>query len=418
MVIQDVVAQHAEEAAFLWTTRERAVGVPRYSLKSLAALDERVDAHLDGLRIAGDAGWALCRANLENAEASVVFPLAVLAFETGDRQRMLDALTAGCISAETRRGLVSALGWLDYQTVAPWVRRLLDAKAAAHRAIGVAACAVQRQDPGAALTSSIDDPDPILRSRALRAVGELKRRDLLNQVRHHLTDEDEQCRFWAAWTLTLYRDRAGLQSLAQWLGKGDRFGRLAILLSVRAMSLEDGRHWIRTMANDPGLRRCAVIGAGALGDPSSVPWLIGNMQSPELSRLAGEAFSMMTGVDLEAQDLDQDGPGPASGEAADEPSAVDAPDLDEDSHLTWPKHALVEQWWRIHRADFQDGMRYLAGQPLTTPAAREVLRAGNQRQRAAAAIELALREPDEILFEVRGRGTDQQRRLFAGDTRP
>ena len=79
MVIHDVVAQHAEEAAFLWTTRERAVGVPHYSLKSLAALDERVDAHLDGLRIAGEAGWTLCRANLENADASVVFPLAVLA---------------------------------------------------------------------------------------------------------------------------------------------------------------------------------------------------------------------------------------------------------------------------------------------------------------------------------------------------
>ena len=253
----------------------------------------------------------------------------------------------------------------------------------------------------------------MLRSRALRAVGELKRHDLLHHVRQHMADEDERCRFWAAWALTLYRDRTGLQSLARWLGKGDRFGRLAIQLSVRAMSLEDGRHWIRTMANDPGVRRCAVIGAGALGDPSSVPWLIGNMQSPELSRLAGEAFSMITGVDLEAEGLDQDDP--ASGEEADEPSSVDAPDLDEDRHLTWPKHALVEQWWRIHRGDFQEGMRYLAGQPLTTSAARHVLTVGNQRQRAAAAIELALREPSEILFEVRARGADQQRQLLAGD---
>jgi uncharacterized protein (TIGR02270 family) len=152
-----------------------------------------------------------------------------------------------------------------------------------------------------------------------------------------------------------------------------------------------------------------VIGAGALGDPSSVPWLIGNMKSPDLSRLAGEAFSMITGVDLEAQDLDQDGP--ASGEEPEEPSSVNPLGLDEDGHLSWPKHALVEQWWRIHHGDFQDGMRYLAGQPLTTRAARQVLTVGNQRQRAAAAIELALREPDEILFEVRARGADQRQLL-------
>jgi hypothetical protein len=47
-----------------------------------------------------------------------------------------------------------------------------------------------------------------------------------------------------------------------------------------------------------------------------------------------------------------------------------------------------------------------------------VLTVGNQRQRAAAAIELALREPDEILFEVRARGADQRRQLLEGNERP
>jgi len=113
LYIHGIVSQHAAEASFLWAMRERAVSGAGHSLRRLAVLDERVDAHLEGLRIAGDAGWSFCRANLENASAAEVFPLAVLAFGAGDRARMLDALTVGCVSVNSRRGLVSALGWLD-----------------------------------------------------------------------------------------------------------------------------------------------------------------------------------------------------------------------------------------------------------------------------------------------------------------
>jgi hypothetical protein len=58
MIIAEIVSQHAEEAAFLWLLRSNAVGAPHYSLKDLAKLDGRVEAHLDGLRVAGSAIFA------------------------------------------------------------------------------------------------------------------------------------------------------------------------------------------------------------------------------------------------------------------------------------------------------------------------------------------------------------------------
>src|SRR5262245_31946035 len=245
MVNQRVVALHAEEAGFLWASRDRAVADPTYSLRSLAALDSRLEAHLDGLRTAGDAGWSLCRAQLESGDAGPIFPLAVLAFEIDDRQRMLDALTIGSVSTENRRALISAMGWLDYRVVEAAVQSLLRAKAPIHRAVGVAVCAVHRRNPGAVLTAAVDDADPIPRARALRAAGELKRVDLANRVRMHLDDDDLACRFWAAWTLSIHGEREGLGRLTQWLGHGDRFGRTALQLSLRAMTLEDGRDWVR-----------------------------------------------------------------------------------------------------------------------------------------------------------------------------
>jgi hypothetical protein len=48
-VIESIVEQHAEEAAFLWLLRDAAVRAPHYSLKDLADIDERVEAHIDGL---------------------------------------------------------------------------------------------------------------------------------------------------------------------------------------------------------------------------------------------------------------------------------------------------------------------------------------------------------------------------------
>ena len=40
------------------------------------------------------------------------------------------------------------------------------------------------------------------------------------------------------------------------------------------------------------------------GDPAHVPWLIDQMHQEKLARIAGEAFSMITGVDIDLLDLD------------------------------------------------------------------------------------------------------------------
>ena len=67
--ITEILTQLAEEAAFLWLLREAAVRAPHYSLADLGKLDNRVEAHIDGLRISGDDGWEVLKKQLEkNAE--------------------------------------------------------------------------------------------------------------------------------------------------------------------------------------------------------------------------------------------------------------------------------------------------------------------------------------------------------------
>ena len=303
MANRHVIEQHAEEAGFLWSLRHQAVHAPHYNLADIAELDEAVEAHLDGLRVAGQVGWDSAMALAKEDESPEnFFPLAVLAFGGNDRARMRDSFNMGSAEEESIPALVSALGWLDYAVIAPVLATLMTAQIPVYRQVGIAASAIHRQDPGALLEKLIDDPDPHVRARALRAAGELKRRDLAAQICAHLEDNDEPCRFRAAWTATLFRLPNALEALYPYSLKADSPFRLhALKLGLRCAQPAQQTEWFNELCRTPGLERQAVLSAGIIGDLAAIPWLIEQMEQPALAKFAGESFSMMTGVDIETR---------------------------------------------------------------------------------------------------------------------
>lgn len=72
--------------------------------------------------------------------------------------------------------------------------------------------------------------------------------------------------------------------------------------------------------------------------------------------------------------------------------------MDPDEDLAWPDPELVGRWWNEHSAGFTPWTRYLCGKPVGAAHCQEVLRTGHQRQRIAAALELALMRPNAALF--------------------
>jgi hypothetical protein len=73
-VLREIVRQHAEMAAFLWTVYDYHLlhpdENPDMDEERLARLVERLEAHLDGLRVAGQAGQDIAK------ERYAVFPEA------------------------------------------------------------------------------------------------------------------------------------------------------------------------------------------------------------------------------------------------------------------------------------------------------------------------------------------------------
>jgi len=89
----------------------------------------------------------------------------------------------------------------------------------------------------------------------------------------------------------------------------------------------------------------------------------------------------------------------------------EAENMDPDEDLPWPKPEAIHTWWKNNQGQFRSGIRYLLGKPMSPDWLQDVWRNGRQRQRAAAALELALQQPGQPLFEVRAPGFRQQQRL-------
>ena len=82
-VLPHILRQHAEQAAFLWTVYDQALllpgETPDMDEAGLADLVGRLEAHLDGLRVAGAEGMKLAEERLaEYPEAGELFVVRML----------------------------------------------------------------------------------------------------------------------------------------------------------------------------------------------------------------------------------------------------------------------------------------------------------------------------------------------------
>ncbi len=409
-ILEHIVDQHFDEAAFLWEQRNAAVTAINYSLEDLTYLDSRVDAHIDGLRLAGEYGWKLCEDGLNAEEPGTSFATSVIAMESGDAERIDQVIDAGNQSRAAFRAVVSGLGWMNNKRFKERIPELVRAKSRKYRRLGVAACGIRRINPRQYLDQAVESSDLYLKARALRAAGELKRLDLLPAIKRNIQREDHACRFAAARSALLLGDRSALEALSAFVLTQSSYTLPAMRIALRLVDAQTARNWLKTQAKVPEQRRQMLIGTGIAGEPGYIPMLIKQMSNPDYARAAGESFEMITGIDLAAEKLEQEPPQGFKAGPSDDTDNDDVA-MDEDEDLNWPDADLVSRWWEQNAAAFQTGNRYLAGHPITPETCRQVLKNGNQRQRHAAALELALSSPEAPYFNIKGPGAWQKKRL-------
>jgi uncharacterized protein (TIGR02270 family) len=410
-VVETVVELHADDLGLLWLIRRDLTTAPHAGLRQLGRFDRRIAAHIDGCLEAHDAGAALLQRRLDSVGPSELFATAVVALEAQDEPTFGRCIQVGAAVPSASDGVTSALGWVSPARLSGIVRNLLTAEAPAVRRLGLAACRLHGVDAGASALKGLADDSPGVRAAAARlegTIGSLSR----PEVRVLLTeDSDPETHVWFVWAAVLLgdRDKSRLALTHAALNPGPLRER-AFRLALQATEVSASHAVLQQLAADPSEIPRVIQGSGITGDPTYVPWLISHMADDRLARLAGEAFSLITGADLALLDLERKPPENFESGPNDDPDDPNV-DMDPDEGLPWPDQAKVQAWWNVTSHRFQPGMRYFMGGPVTREHCIDVLKNGYQRQRILAAHYLCLLEPGTPLFNTSAPAWRQQKLL-------
>ena len=411
-VLLRIIERHADEAAFLWESRERACRSPLHDVASLTELDRRLDANLEGLVLAGEAGLGAAVDAAARGGAAELFPALHVAAELGDRMALARLLLAAERKVGGERAAASALAWLSPARARTILPELLAPECPPSlQSVGIAAHVARGEDPGDALERALHAPDAGLRGRAARAVGQLARRDLLPLVSAEGRSAGGDAGAWAAWAAVLLGEEACLPRLWEASAEGGRVAQAACDLAARTADAAEVMARIQALSGAPATLPAALAGAAARGDSACIPWVLDVVeQDPSLSRRGLWVFATITGARLEP------------------PVAVRAPTIDPSDaslaraaadpfeDLPSPDASALRALWEELRPRFPAGERRLGGRGVEPGWVEACLRTAPQPWRESAAIERA-RGGRGAPFCVHAPGYEQSARLrSAGGT--
>ena len=414
----EVVFRQAEDAAFLWSVRQRALQTARLKPAQRRGLDLRIDARVEGLYLAGEAGW---RASLDRLarvpEPGSFFAAMALApyGEGGQRFERLFA-AAGDEHGATLDAMTSAIGWTDFETIRPHLERWAASSRAFERVLGVAGLASHRRPRRGGLASSLRRDDARVRKAAAKAAFELGSVEVAPELVPLLGDESADVRFHAARALARFRCARGrVRRALLALIDGGEFPIGNAVATLASLDPDAVRTLFVGWATHAGSRRLAIAAADALGDPALLPELIPWMDDDALARAAGEAFRGITGEDLVDAKLARKRPARVATDPTYEPMDPRVA-LDPEHELAFPSSIRVTSWWKAHRDAFLAGGRYLDGAlvevhgaPLAAEhldALRRVVRSGRPRHQVMAARALAHVAPEMPTVETHAAATN------------
>lgn len=390
---KDIYEQFVNDASFLWILRSIAIEQPHYDTTSIFELEQRIEAQLDGLMTSIEDSWELCLEGLQLEEPGEVFTSAVIAFRSHDTSKIQKAIEVGLSSKETAKGLISAMGWLPGKLVHSWIEKFFTSKDLNHKYLALAACSVRRENPGEYINKILERDDckqhEKLYARAIRLIGEIRRLDLMPHLSEAMNSEHDDIRFWAICSTILLGNRAAVTNLKPYVFQAGPHQAKAVNLAFKVLPVEQARSWISRLVTDAAQNRTVIKATGILGDPHAVNWLITKMREPAQAKLAAEAFTLITGINLEQHHLVADAPPAIAAQPNNDASDEDT-SLDEDENLPFPDPEKVSKIWMNHGQNFIAGQRYFLGQAITIDRLKHKRSNGTQRQRHLADLELTL----------------------------
>jgi len=393
-IIHDIVSRHVEDAAFFWEQRNQAVRARDVYLSEIQRLDKKIQAHLQGIRAASGAGWQSALEELErfNGEGEMFIAASAALFLPQNDTHIQTLLDRIIEAPELKRGFLSACAWHDSKDVYPVLQQFFQSSSTQRYDIAITVCALRRINPGEHLQIALSHEDTHIQARALRAVGELGLQDYQTQLQDCLTHAEPAQQFWAVWSLVLLGDRHQTLLVLCNIAKDPQhpFQERALLLAVRALPFSEACKLLNQLDTN-SLTRQILIACGDLGAQVSMEWLTYQMTVSGYARIAGDAFTRITGIDLAKHHLVAE---------EDENDSGNENSHKDDRDLPLPDATKISEWWQTHQNEYEPNQRYLLGKKLDEAQLLYALNSGTQVARHGAALDLILSGKHTMLFNT------------------
>jgi len=404
MKLSKIIQQQLKhDTPYAWFLRDQASVSPIFYRKHLAELDERLEAYLDCYLISQHAGKSLLP-TLEMSDWGSIFVTALTAIRTNDTDSFELALNA--LEEETQaKELSDAFCWTSFEQSKPLLDKAILDKNPLARIAGITAVAYfTPQIAPELLDTFLKDKSLGVIAATIKVIGENKLTDYDEKLWEFLTHENEEIRFRAAFAGNLIGVQGAYEALQKFcFGDETPYLREALSLLYQVMPEGEISNTLARIQKSSLSARIKAYSIAMAGLPDMIPVLLEWMEDPEYAPLAGEAFSFITGVDIEEDDLSildveicesQEAP------LAEKRKSDPWTEAYEDD-LPWPDPELTNNWWKANQQHFQNGTRYLAGRTLEKNNLQTVLDKGTQPQRHIANLTLSAQEPSRVIKSVK-----------------
>jgi uncharacterized protein (TIGR02270 family) len=412
--LMDVLEEHLDEAAFLWSQWERGLVAPNSVLNEVTGLEERLLAHVDGLVIgeASAAGRLLIPALEEQEDVGRLTVAVYSLLGSGDPSSTEAVRTAlETASPEVLPAFQRALELMEPELLPSWLPMLLKQDEPARLALALDVLASHGADPGPVLSDLLRHEEPRVAAAALRVATRLRLPLDRHVLQACLASPVSDLRDSAITAGLLKGHRAAWTACQVAVDSGapdSRWPALLLALSGDAREVER----LTRLLDQPRHRPDALWALGFSGRPSAAEACLEWMEDEAVSHLAAEAFCAITGLRLEERFV-----APRTEEDPLPPLEEDALDADLTSRpeddLPRPVAVEVLAWWKETRKTFELERRYLYGRHFGAEALGESLWMAPMRRRHALALELALRSRGELRIPTRGFTPHQRKTLEA-----
>ncbi|MCX9156602.1 hypothetical protein OPU71_10760 [Niveibacterium sp. 24ML] len=353
--IPELAQTHAEELAYLWHRRRHSLRSTELTTRAFAELNERIEAHLQGLLITGDALAEIAAPSLLSEDRDEVFAGAWPMLRSGSAnaaRTILEAFAAA--SGERLLGLRDALGMASPLHTEATLRAALTHGQSHHAAAAAVVLATQRrlEPTHPRLATLLDEADPAIASQAWRAVLQIDQQSepIPRPYAAAIAHSDAQLRA-AALEAGVWRGESWVPRVIKQLAEsGDSIGLDWTAATLQRELDDQGIHALLALQ---GKKRFALLARA--GHPAAFEPLLIAIQDPDAAcaAAAGLAWARITGFDVEGERVALTPADDADDFARDFPEEVRLPDVQR-----------AQQQWRDNAAQWQVGNRWCRGHDI------------------------------------------------------